>query len=379
MPGSAPPSHTDSAGERRYRFAFVVEYAIGHVTFANMLQAAVARDPAVDADWFFMRPDREGRLERLPPLSRNYTFYMGLRVLRRVSRYRRRIDAVLIHTQTAALLWWPMMHSLPTVISTDGTPRNIDELSAAYIHRQGSTFEEVLKQRIIGGMLRSTAHIVPWSDWAKHSIVHDYRVPERQVTIIRPGVDLDRWGREHHQRSGPTRLLFVGGDFRRKGGPDLLSALATVSGDWALHVVTKSEVPRDERISVYQDITPDDPRLAELYESADVFVLPTLGDTYGWALLEAMAARLPIISTSVGAIPEIVHHGVNGFVVPPSSPQELAATLQTLIDDPALRLTMGARSYEMVRDQHDALTSGQAILQVLKDVSVPARQPAADL
>lgn len=208
----------------RFHFGFVIEYAIGHVTYANILKAAVDRDPEVTATWFFMTPEKQGRLENLPPFRSNYTLYMGLRVLRQVGRARRELDAVLIHTQTAALLWWPMMGKLPTVISTDGTPGNIDELSTAYIHRQGSPREEDTKRRIIGRMLRASAHLIPWSDWTRRSLVEDYAVPEKQLTLIRPGVDLLRWGTTGRVADDTTRFLFVGGDFRRKGGEDLLAA-----------------------------------------------------------------------------------------------------------------------------------------------------------
>jgi len=89
--------------------------------------------------------------------------------------------------------------------------------------------------------------------------------------------------------------------------------------------------------------------LPRLYAAGDVFVFPSLGDTYGLVVDEAMAAGLPIISTTaVGEIRERVVDGVNGYLVPSNDPGELAEAMRRLASDPALRSRMGARSAEMI-------------------------------
>ena len=89
--------------------------------------------------------------------------------------------------------------------------------------------------------------------------------------------------------------------------------------------------------------------LPRLYAAGDGFVFPSLGDTYGLVVDEAMATGLPVISsTAVGEIRERVVDGVNGYLVAPNDPEALTAAMRRLVVDPALRHQMGARSAEMI-------------------------------
>lgn len=89
--------------------------------------------------------------------------------------------------------------------------------------------------------------------------------------------------------------------------------------------------------------------LPRLYAVADVFVFPTLGDPYGLVIDEAMAAGLPIISTTAaGEIGERVVEGVNGHLVAPGDAEGLAAAMRHLVADAGVRREMGLRSAEMI-------------------------------
>lgn len=353
-----------------YRFGFVVEYAIGHVTFANMLQTAVAADPSVDAEWFFLRSGPEGWVEHLPPFSRNGTLQMSLRTRRRVGRRRRHLDAVLIHTQTAALLSWPMTRKLPIVVSTDGTPANIDELSAAYGHAVRAPALEAVKRGLIGAMLRQTAAVMPWSDWAARSLTDDYRVPESKIRLLRPGIYPESWSpKTDYGRDEHVRFLFVGGDFKRKGGETLLEALEGLQGNWHLDIVTRTRLPGSDRVRVFNDLRQGDERLAEIYRQADAFVLPTEGDTYGWAILEAMAAGLAVVSTTVGAIPEIVLEDETGYLVEPRDPIGLRLALERITKSADLRRRLGQNGRSTFLAEHNAHTNIRSILDLMKAVS----------
>ena len=355
---------------RTFRFGFVVEYCVGHVTFANMLKEAVAADPTVEAEWFLLESGLEGWMEHVPPFDRNTTLQMSLRARRRVGRRLQFLDALLIHTQTAALFSRRLARRLPVVISTDGTPDNIDELSAAYGHALGSPLEEGVKRRLIGGVLREAAAVMPWSDWTARSLTDVYRVPDEQIRLIRPGLYPEDWpAKSDYGSDGQARFLFVGGDFGRKGGETLLEALHQIDGPWTLDVVTKTPLTPDPRIRVIDDITPGDGRLADIYRQADVFVLPTDGDTYGWAILEATAAALPVVSTSVGAIPEVVRDGTTGFLVAPGDSRGLAAALEKLMASSALRRDMGQAARRHFLEEHNAHTNLPSVLELLKSVS----------
>ena len=80
----------------------------------------------------------------------------------------------------------------------------------------------------------------------------------------------------------------------------------------------------------------------------DVFALPSVKEGFPWALIEAMSAKLPVIATSVGAVPEIIENGKNGFIVEPASAEQIAEKIDQLIDDDRLRLEFGIQAHQTV-------------------------------
>lgn len=89
--------------------------------------------------------------------------------------------------------------------------------------------------------------------------------------------------------------------------------------------------------------------IPELLPQFDVFVLPSLYEGFGIALLEAMAAARPVVATRVGGIPEFVENGKTGVLVPPGDPQALADAIGGLLDHPDRAKELGLRAVEHVR------------------------------
>ncbi|MCC7208627.1 MAG: glycosyltransferase, partial [Anaerolineae bacterium] len=80
---------------------------------------------------------------------------------------------------------------------------------------------------------------------------------------------------------------------------------------------------------------------AALMPAFDVFLMPSVWEGFGLVVLEAMAARLPVIASRVSALPEIVVHGQTGILTPPADAPALTTALTRLLSDPALRQAMG--------------------------------------
>jgi L-malate glycosyltransferase len=87
---------------------------------------------------------------------------------------------------------------------------------------------------------------------------------------------------------------------------------------------------------------------------ADLFLLPSAQESFGLAALEAMACAVPVISSNVGGLPEIVRNGVTGYATPPNALDEMAARAVQLIREPERRRTMGRAAAEMVRTHYCA-------------------------
>ena len=88
------------------------------------------------------------------------------------------------------------------------------------------------------------------------------------------------------------------------------------------------------------------------FERADIFVFPSHYEGMPMAVLEAMAAGLPVVATAVGGIPELVSDGVNGVLTPPRAPRDLSRALEKLCRDASLRSRMGDLNLRLSQD-HD--------------------------
>lgn len=363
-----------------YHIVFVIEQALGHITHGQNLQRNVAQDAEVCPYWALVPWETRGLAAKLPLYRSNWTVRAGWRARRMVARLARQapLDAILFHTQVPAVLSTGWLRRVPGVVSLDATPLQYDELGAYYSHEAGPPWLEQLKFRLNRDCLAAARRIVTWAAWTKRSVVSDYGMPEDKVVVIPPGVTVRDWlvPDSRAGRSGPVKVLFVGGDLERKGGLLLLQAFralrdgATQAGaEIELHLVTRAPLPPEPGLFVYNDIEPNSPALKQLYFASDIFCLPTYGDCLPMVLSEAGASGLPSVATDLAGIPEIVLAGETGLLVPRGDLPALVAALQRLIADRDLRLRMGARAVEVVSAGFDAERNTMRLLRVLKDVA----------
>lgn len=350
--------------------AFVLEQTLGHVTHSRNLRALIPQNDSIRAT-FCPIEFEPGRVLGNLPIWRNWTVRSGVRARRaiRLTGRDEPLAALFIHSQVPAVLLGDRLRRLPSVVSLDATPVQYDELGEHYSHRTGHHSVERVKWRMNRACYDAASHLVTWSDWAKASLVDHYGVADERVSVVPPGVDLEVWQQCADRRAppGPVRILFVGGDLDRKGGADLLEAFASLrcTHTAELHLVTSAEVPSSPGVVVHNGLTANSPELVELYHSSHIFCLPTLGDCLPMVLSEAGASSLPLVSTAVGAIPEIVVEGVTGMLVPPRDSRSLATVLERLIADPDLRRRLGGAAREHVRKRFDARRNSDALVELL--------------
>lgn len=352
------------------RFAFVVEQTLGHGAHSRNLKRALARDLEIDAAVVELGFESASRaLSRLPVLS-NWSLRSSLAAraaLRREMRWRP-LDAVFVHTQVAALLLGSVMREVPTVVSLDATPKNFDAVGRWYGHAANVALLEMAKTALYRRVLLLASELVVWCQWAADSLVADYGIPASRIHVIPPGVDLDLFQpASEARRPGPVRVLFVGGDFQRKGGGDLLAAMSMLEGA-EVDIVTADrdiDVPAGVRCRLHHGLAPQSKALLHLYAAADIFALPSRSDCLPQVLAEAAASGLPIVATPVGAIPEVVEHGVNGLLVDPSSPPGLAAALRPLVGSADLRRRFGLAGRSLAVERHDASRNNAEILRLM--------------
>ncbi len=362
-----------------YRFGFIIEQALGHKTHTLNLREALKQESDVEVRWILPVVQAEGFPARIPVYRSNWTLQAGLQTRRGLRRLANdgRLDALFFHTQVTAVLAAGWVRRIPSVISLDATPIQYDALGAAYQHAAGPDWIERAKLDLYRSCFAAARHFVTWSGWARDGLVDGYDVDPQKITVIPPGVNLREWTRPLAAKDPDcVRILFVGSSLERKGGLELLEAFdllqqRRIAGQpkLELHLVTADPAPDQPQVKVHHGLTPNSEGLKELFSAADIFCLPTHGDCLPMVLGEAGASALPIVSTRLAGIPELVEEGENGYLIEPGDIEGLRDALARLIDDAPLRARMGARSREIVCERHDAEKNARRLVEILRNVA----------
>ncbi len=368
---------------------------LGHKTYGTLLRRGFADSPDIDFDARWTTAERrfpESALNRIlwqrVPIRaisqrnldiKRFRSDLGISLLSRrlVERAlkRHKIDVLHFHTQNAA--WLSHAHSarIPTIITTDQTNAQI-ALEYPPWTRWSHAPSIALERRAV----HAASAIVVFSQWAADSFINDYGLPPQRVHIIPVGVELDGFKHlETRQAGSPDkkRLLFVGGDFHRKGGPLLVDVFREKfeHRDVELHLMTNdSSVTSCGSVIVHRNVAPFSAAWYELYSQADIFVLPTLREAFGIAYIEAMAAGLPVIGSRISAVPEIVTENA-GFLVEPNDPHALADRIEQLLDDPQLRRRLGDNGRARARRLFDVKVHLERLRVLFKEVAAAGIRP----
>ncbi len=376
-------AHRGSAVDRQpgaYRFGFLMQQVLGHITGYRNFRRYVEQDSSVIPTWAeitYYQPG--GWIERLPLVPGGVKGVARAALQVRQGLRQGPYDAVLFNSQALCTFVRGAMRRVPSVIVTDVTPHQFDLMGEWYHHPQPKDSAlKRYKHRVVVEVFRLARLIAPWSHWTKASLMQDYGVPEEKIVVVPPGVDVELWVppptgmREASLRAsgGLPRLLFVGGDFVRKGGPLLLDwFLQRGQGRCELHLVTRTPPalePMPPGLHLHTGLEANDLTLMQLYRESHVFVLPTLADCFGVASIEAMATGLPVITARVGGVPDIVEDGQQGFLIEPQDGVALASGLERLLEDAALRQTMGERARARVLACFDARKNAERLIGLMK-------------
>lgn len=198
---------------------------------------------------------------------------------------------------------------------------------------------------------RRCAGIFTFSEAARRSFVDDFGVDPVRVTTVYAGSNLELVPADADvavPRPGPPTIAFVGKAFGRKGGDDLLEAFRIVRArvpDARLIIAGAAPVvPADSGVEVLGYV---DPRrtgpgsLYEVYRRADLFCMPSRYEPFGVVFVEAMLHAVPCVGTRAWAMPEIIEHGVTGWLAPPGDIEGLAAVLAGALADRTRLRQMG--------------------------------------
>jgi glycosyltransferase involved in cell wall biosynthesis len=351
------------------RICFFAESQVGIGSVARTLKPLALESSQPRITWVDVTYGKEGGwLERLP-LRNGLTGTARGFLETRDGLRQGPFDALLFLTHNPAVFHVGAMRRTPTVLWSDVTPAQLDEQAELYRHpRSEGALSDRLKRIAVQRTFRAARRCVAWSEWARRSLVADYGIPPERTAVVPPGLDLRVWSapsRPARQRGSPIKLLFVGGDFERKGGRILLDVYReTLQGTCEIDIVTRDSVTPMPGVRVHAGLAPGSDRLLDLYRSADLFVLPTLADCYSIASIEAMAMGLPVLTTKMAGIPEVVDDGRTGWLVAPGDGRALSERLRGLVGDPGVLVAAGEAGLRRVLERFDARVTLQLLLQI---------------
>lgn len=272
------------------------------------------------------------------------------RVRKRIASLERQPSAVL---QVGAMFDAASPTGLPpTVVYTDYTATlSAEKPEGGRSPYGGAQLEAWLEREKL--VYEKAAHICVRSKLVRESIVDHYGIDPGKLSVVGGGANVTPSGifETKTEPRSPT-ILFIGKDYHRKGGDLLLKAFERIRSripDARLVMVTSAGDTVSDAVEGVQFIEPcwREEVIAELFREADVFVLPSRLETWGDVIVEAMAFGLPCVVTRNDAMPEIVDHGITGFVVEKEDAGAIAHWTIRLLEDHEMRqrLSKSARKH----------------------------------
>ena len=356
----------------------------GTEVFMKNLRSYVESRKDVAARWLEIpRPVSSGS-GSIEKLFDNWTLRASIRTASAIRELRRNgtiiRGAFFNHLTAVSLL--PYRKSIPSILSLDITPVLLNRDTEWYRHEGFRTkgFAERLSRSWTSRTYAAMRYLLPWSQFAGDSLVADYGVAPDRIMVQPPGIDLSFWkpaDRPVERVEGRLTVLFVGGDFVRKGGDTLLElAAGEAFRDVEFHFVTGPFSGRaPANVHIHQGVLPNSRALLDLYETSDVFVLPTRADYTPNVVVEALAMGLPVITTNVGGLWELVREGNDGFIIPPSAGDILGNRLLRLKSNPALLQQFKRNARKHAENTFDIGAIGARIVDLLREVGRPGRAP----
>ena len=258
-------------------------------------------------------------------------------------------------------------------------------------------------QKLIRGLLHKSALVLAQADVLKRQFIGI--IPEKHIGKFYNSITPDFYASfESVERSRQNRqqvnILFVGHLSYAKGYCDLLKTLPDLSHKYAVHYQFMGAKIKVERNVLFnqatgEQIISEDPdecyihyvkkkglsqqvsflgdriygtEKLKIFKEADIFVLPSYSEGFSMAILEAMAAGLPIIATKVGAAPEVIEEGEQGYIVIPGDIATLQDRLEQLVKDASKRIAMGQKNREKCQRQFFVEVASHRLVQLLENL-----------
>lgn len=258
---------------------------------------------------------------------------------------------------------WAIKKHVPTTI-TIHHPITVDrKLAIQAVKAPWTKLKQMRWYSFVGMQKRVSlkfSRIITVSESARDDISSDFQIPKRRFRVIPNGINTDLFYPLPEMEREEKRIIVTNSaDTPLKGLSFLFQAVAQIAGRHDLKVTVVGAPKKNGTIiklvrtlGIGNRITftgrIDNGEFIRQYARASIAVVPSLYEGFGLPVGEAMACGLPVISTTAGALPEVV--GDAGILVPPADPRALARAIMELLEDPARARAIGDAGFKRVHD-----------------------------
>lgn len=226
--------------------------------------------------------------------------------------------------------------------------------------------------------VEETDLFIPWTNIGAQKIKQRFpNVPDENIQVIHPGLNLKDWPMTHKGNDEERlQVLFIGGDFLRKGGDTLLEAFEAELGKTCdLHLITQigwldekiqSRIEQAPFVYLHLGLDPSHPEFVRLITESDMLILPSNLECIPWVTIEALATGLPVIATPIYGTPDVVQDEKTGLLIPPKSPQAIIEAVTRLGNDPNLCQQFSKNGRKHVEEQYNARKNTDRFLSLIK-------------
>jgi glycosyltransferase involved in cell wall biosynthesis len=356
---SAEQSQTASSANRRRVFFLVDSFLLGG-TETQAVELARRLDPArYDVIVGCLR--QEGpllmRLENTPvrvtqvEMAKGIDSPSGMLAILKLARFLRRQQIDIMHAHDL----WSNMIGMSAAILARVPVRITSQRDLSH-----DAWYKSYRRRVLRFLQAKSSAVLTNAEAIREGLIREDGLSPEKVKVVHNGVDLERFQSIRPNREalfpaspGKTLIVLVGNmNSDVKGHPYLIEAAREIVRDFpAAQFVLVGDGPKRTEYEtqvaalglcenfVFMGRRTDVP---EILACCEVAVLPSLAEGLPNAVLEYLAAGLPVVATGLGGNVEVIQNGVNGLLIPPKDPQALAAALTRLLEDEKFRRNLGA-------------------------------------
>lgn len=277
-----------------------------------------------------------------------------------------------------------ILKDLPIVMMTDITAETALSLVKArklMEHRLKATdkleflIRKGISDRIYKKLLKQVKFFLPSTKECSESLIKNYGISQNKINIVPFAIDTDFWIPSDRKKNQKPVLLFVGNDFRRKGGDFLVELFREyLSSRCTLRIISNDRYLKSyslpKGVELFQGLSHKDlQRIISLYQTADCFVFPSKWDTFSIVIHEAFSVGLPVVcSDHIAGAKESIVDGVNGYLIPFGDKEMWAKRITELLDNDDLRRKMGKNSRKYALENFSVEEFNKTIIGAIKKI-----------